>query len=232
MSERATRGHDHRRCRQPGPGRGRGLRGRRRRAWCWSIATQTALERCVRRADADGDSSVRSNLLVQAEVDSMRSRGARPLRPHRRAVQPGRRLSHGRGRCTRRRRRPGISCSTSTPAAAAHRARRGAGDAGQRRRHIVNVGAFAAARGWRDDGRLLRLEVRRDPPDRVDGGRTARPGHQRQLRAADHHRHARKPRGHARCRPRALGRARRTWPTSSLPGLGRSPRRPRRGAAR
>ncbi len=71
---------------------------------------------------------------------------------------------------------------------------------------IVNVGAFSAQRGAAQMGAVHRLEERGDPPDRDDGRRAARAEHQRQLRAADDHRHAAEPRLDAQRRPGEVGR--------------------------
>ena len=70
-------------------------------------------------------------------------------------------------------------------------------------------------KGRRADGRVYSVQRHRDPHDRGHGWRTTRQTHQRELRAADHHRHH--PRIAPRCPmpTRRNGWRPRTWPVSS-----------------
>lgn len=96
---------------------------------------------------------------------------------------------------------------------------------------IVNVGAFSAQKGQALMGRVRRRQGRGDAPDRIDGGRVAREEHQRQLRAADDHRHAGESRCDAARRARTLGGAGRLGQRDRLPGIGQCARDPWRRAA-
>ena len=80
--------------------------------------------------------------------------------------------------------------------------RRGAAHAEGRARQDRQCRSQCRAAAASPDGRLLRRQGRGDPADRSHVGRTARAGHQRQLRAADHHRHAGKPRAMPKADPK------------------------------
>ena len=97
---------------------------------------------------------------------------------------------------------------------------------------IVNVGAFAAQRGQGQMGAYCAAKSSVIRLTESLAAELAREEHQRELRAAEHHRHAAEPRRDAGRRPRALGRAAGPGERDRLPRLRRGARDPRRGAAR
>ena len=97
---------------------------------------------------------------------------------------------------------------------------------------IVNVGAYAAQRGVAQMGPYIAAKSAVIRLTETMAAELRERRRQRQLRPADHHRHAREPRGDARCRSWPMGRARRPGSGGGVPRIDRRAGHSRRGAAR